>query len=114
MVLKTWAPRGRTPVLRHLRGHVIVIWDNASIHRGKPVREMCRSFARLHLVALPPYAPELNPDEGVWSLAKASLANGRPDDVEELDIHLDETLERIRRSPSKLRSCVHRTGLPLF
>jgi transposase len=162
MLLKTWAPRGRTPVLRHryrrdrisvisglsisplrhrvglyyrfhrtnidglavcdflrhllrhLRGHVTVIWDNASIHRGKPVREMCRSFARLHLVALPAYAPELNPDEGVWSLAKASLANGRPDDVEELDIHLDETLERIRRSPSKLRSCVHRTGLPLF
>ncbi len=162
MLLKTWAPRGLTPVvrhryrrdrisvisglsispmrhrvglyyhfhrtnidglavcdflrhlLRHLRGRVIVIWDNASIHRGKPVREMCRRFARLHLVALPPYAPELNPDEGVWSLAKASLANGRPDDIAELDVHLEQTLERIRRSPSSLRSCVHRSGLPLF
>ena len=55
----------------------------------------------------------LNPDEGVWSLAKASLANGRPDDVEELDTHLEETLQQLRRSPSKLRSCVHRSGLPL-
>jgi transposase len=98
-------------LLRHLRGHVIVIWDNASIHRGPLIREMCRKFARLHLVALP---PELNADEGVWSLAKASLANGRPDDVEELDIHLEESLQKLRRSPRKLRSCVHRTGLPLF
>jgi transposase len=162
MLLKTWAPRGRTPVLRHryrrdrisvisalsisplrhrvglyyrfhrknidglavceflrhllrhLRGHVIVIWDNATIHRGAPVREMCGRFARLHLVALPAYAPELNADEGVWSLAKASLANGRPDHVEELDTHLEDTLQKIRRSPSKLRSCVYRTGLPLF
>ena len=75
---------------------------------------MCRSFARLYLVVLPPYAPELNPDEGVWSLAKATLANGRPDDIAELDIHLDETLARIRRSPSKLRSCMHRTGLSYY
>lgn len=101
-------------LLRHLRGHVIVIWDNASIHRGVCVRELCRRFARLHLVALPPYAPELNADEGVWSLAKASLANGRPDTIDELDAHLDEVMQQIRRSSSKLRSCLHRTALPLF
>jgi putative transposase len=101
-------------LLRHLRGHVIVIWDNASIHRGVPVRKLCRRFARLHLVALPPYAPELNADEGVWSLAKSSLANGRPDSIDELDAHLDDVLQQIRHSPSKLRSCIHRTALPLF
>lgn len=101
-------------LLRHLRGHVIVIWDNASIHRGVPVRAVCSRFARLHLVALPPYAPELNADEGVWSLAKASLANGRPDTIDELDAHLDAVLQQIRRSSSKLRSCIHRTALPLF
>lgn len=101
-------------LLRHLRGDVFVIWDNASIHRGVPVRELCSRFRRLHLVALPPYAPELNADEGVWSLTKASLANGRPDTVEELDAHLEGALAQLRRSSSKLRSCVHRTNLPLF
>lgn len=101
-------------LLRHLRGHVFVIWDNASIHRGVPVRALCSRFPRLHLVALPPYAPELNPDEGVWNLAKASLANGRPDTVEELDAHLEDTLAQLSRSFFKLRSCVHRTGLPFF
>lgn len=101
-------------LLRHLRGHVIVIWDNASIHRGAPVKELCSRYPRLHLVALPPYAPELNADEGVWSLAKATLANGRPDTIDELDAHLDEVLEQLGRSPSKLRSCIHRTGLPPF
>jgi transposase len=32
----------------------------------------------------PSYAPQLNPDEGVWSLAKRNLANSCPHDVEEL------------------------------
>ncbi len=27
-------------LLRHLRGPVIVIWDNASIHKGEPIREI--------------------------------------------------------------------------
>jgi hypothetical protein len=31
-----------------------------------------------------PYAPELNPDEGVWNHLKSTLANGRPDSKEEL------------------------------
>lgn len=101
-------------LLRHLRGHVIVIWDNASIHRGAPVRALCSRYGRLHLVALPPYAPELNADEGVWSLTKAVLANGRPDTIDELDAHLDDALTELGRSSSKLRSCIHRTGLPLF
>jgi transposase len=39
---------------------VILIWDNASIHKGERIREVCDRFPRLHLVYLPPYAPELN------------------------------------------------------
>ena len=59
-------------------------------------------------------APELNADEGVWSLAKATLANGRPDTIDELDAHLDDALQQLGRSSPKLRSCVHRAGLPFF
>ena len=31
--------------------------------------------------AIPSYAPRLNPDEAVWSLAKRTPANSRPDSV---------------------------------
>jgi transposase len=39
---------------------------------------MCGRHRRLHLELFPSYAPELNPDDGVWKLAKEELANGRP------------------------------------
>ena len=101
-------------LLRHLRGPVIVIWDNASIHKGDPIREICRRYPRLHLERLPSYAPELNPDEGVWSHAKNLLANGRPDTREDLWTELILTLEQMRSSQGNLRSCVHRAQLPFF
>ena len=101
-------------LLRHLRRHVVVLWDNVRTHKGAEIRKACRSFRRLRLEFLPPYAPELNPDEGVWSQTKDTLANGRPDSVDELWLHLLDTLEDIRSSQSSLRACVHKSDLPPF
>ena len=101
-------------LLRHLRGPVIVLWDNGKIHKGDPIRELCRRFTRLRLEAFPPYAPELNPDEEVWNLSKGSLANGRPDGVVELKTHLVTTLRKLRCSPKLLRACVIHSALPSF
>lgn len=101
-------------LLQHLRGPVTVIWDNGRPHKGRSIREFLRRYPRLHLEALPPYAPELNPDEGVWSQAKTTLANGRPDNVGELWWHLLDTLDYLAASPSSLRACVHKSELPSF
>jgi len=101
-------------LLMHLRGPVIVIWDNARPHKGKMIRELCQKFKRLHLEPLPPYAPELNPDEGVWSQAKEELANGRPDTFGDLWWDLLDTLDEIAFSPSCLRACIHKSDLPPF
>ena len=101
-------------LLRHLRGHLIVLLDNASIHKGQPIRELCRRHPRLHLEFLPPYAPELNPDEVVWADAKARLANGRPDDLDALHRRLYATLHSLKHCSRRLRRCVHQTELSLF
>jgi len=101
-------------LLKHLRGHVIVLWDNGSVHKGQPIRELCREFARLHLEAFPAYAPELNPDEGVWGHLKSSLSNGRPDDIDELLDHLTEEVQRVSASQRILRGCIHLSELPSF
>jgi transposase len=93
---------------------VIVVWDNGKIHKGPLVRALCAAFPRLHLEALPPYAPELNPDEGVWTLAKGALANGRPDCRETLRSDLLTTLLRTRRSQQLLRGCITQSDLPPF
>jgi hypothetical protein len=101
-------------LLRHLRGHVVVVWDNGGIHKGEAIRSFLRRHRRLRLEAFPPYAPELNPDEGVWSQAKDSLANGRPDTVDALWRHLLDTLRDVGSSQSKLRACIHQSDLPPF
>jgi transposase len=158
-VVRTWAPRGQTPIfrhsqrhdrisvisgisvsptrrqvdlyyqwhhhnireleaiaflrhlLRHLRGHVVLSWENLGVHKGKLVKQLCGRVPRLHLEYLPAYAPELNPDEGVWQHAKGRLANGCPVDRFELALSLITELDALRRSPKQLRSCITHSGL---
>jgi transposase len=101
-------------LLRHLRGAVIVVWDRGKIHRGPPIRELCATFPRLRIEYLPAYAPELNPDEAVWTWTKGKLANGRPDSIKELKMHLLACLVGMRRSQRALRGCITQSDLPLF
>jgi len=101
-------------LLRHLRGAVILLWDNGRIHKGPPIQQLCDAFPRLHLEYFPAYAPELNPDEGVWTLAKGDLANGRPDHTSALRAHLRTSLTKIRRSQQKLRGCITGSELPFL
>ena len=65
---------------QHPKKKVCVIWDNASWHKSKEIREKLKagqSLERLHLIGLPPYAPETNPIEHVWGYAKGKIANKR-------------------------------------
>ena len=73
-------------LLKHLRGKVIVIWDNGSMHKGPAIRKLLKEFPRLSLEWLPPYAPELNPVEQLWSHLKyGHCANLIPRDLDHLD-----------------------------
>ena len=101
-------------LLRHLRGNVTVIWDNARIHRCQPIRDLCSRYRRLHLEALPPYAPELNPVEAAWGHTKGMLANGRPDDISELLQDVVETVNGFSRSQRHLRGFIRKSDLPPF
>jgi len=90
-------------LLRHLRGPMIVLLDNSSTHQGQPLGELLPRHPRLHIEHFPSYAPELNPDEGVWSLAKRVLANRCPNDLEELVEDVIHSINGIRNSTHKLR-----------
>jgi transposase len=101
-------------LMRHLRGHIIILWDNGQIHKGDQIGDFFHKHPRLHLEFFPGYAPELNPDEGVWGQAKNALANGRPRDKEELRDQVQATLANLRQEPAILRACIHNSELPLF
>jgi transposase len=101
-------------LLRHLRGHVFVLWDGGNPHRGLLVRELCARCKRLHLQRFPAYAPEFNPDEGVWKLAKQRLANGQCHNLEALMQAVLNSLSAIRANRKNLRGCIAHSALPLF
>jgi len=50
---------------------IFLILDGGSFHRSRPVKDYVASLGgKLRLFFLPPYAPELNPDEQVWKYVK--------------------------------------------
>jgi len=101
-------------LLRQIRGPLIVLLDNFNSHRGEPVQELLERTTRLDLIPFPSHAPELNPDEGVWSLLKRRLANGRPDTVSELMDVLSKEIREVTGSQQLLRGCIHQSDLPPF
>jgi transposase len=57
---------------------IAIIWDNASFHKSKEIREQLKRggiMERVHLIPMPPYAPDENPIEHVWNTAKQKVAN---------------------------------------
>lgn len=100
-------------LLRKVRGKLLVIWDGAPIHRGQPVKDFLRQGAarRLHLEQLPAYAPELNPDEGIWSyLKRVELGNQCCHDLAELTTVLRRAKERLRHKRAVIQACFLQAG----
>lgn len=103
-------------LLRHIPGRIVVLWDNARQHKAILTRDFAAKHRdRLSLRYVPPYSPELNPDEGVWAHIKTHrIANLCAPDVETLETHLRRAVRYIRRRPSLVRSFFHGSSLPLI
>jgi len=100
-------------LVRHVPGQLTVIWDGAPIHRGQSVRAFLASEegARLRLEALPGYAPELNPAEGIWNyLERVELRNRCCASLTELRREVRLAATRLRRKPHVIRGCIAEAG----
>jgi len=104
-------------LLAHVPGKLLVIWDGAPIHRGRPVKDFLASgaAARLRLEQLPGYAPDCNPlDQGIWRhLKHVELRNVCCTDLHHLRRELRAATQRLRRKPHLVRSCIHHAGYHL-
>ncbi len=151
----TWAPKGKTPVLRrvskrrvistvvaltttgkvfkrhfsravhgedvvvvalrhfrrHLSGPLIIVWDRLSAHRARCVQQFIAEDAHLYVEWLPPYAPDLNPEEACHGHVKPHLGNATPATIEELRTQVDRGFARLRQRPDLLQGFFHHAGL---
>jgi len=97
-------------VQRALGRELIVVMDRWAVHR-KAARSLFGD-RRFWIEWLPPYAPDLNPVEHVWNHTKyGDLANYVPDDVLDLELELDWSIDQTRRRPKLLRSFFHAAEL---
>jgi hypothetical protein len=79
---------------RTFRAPLVIVLDNLNQHKGPALRRWCAAVGDVHLEYLPPYAPELNPTEGVWSHDKCVTAAGRlVDDHTELESLAREAID---------------------
>ncbi len=158
-VVRTWAPKGETPILRapcsyehlsvisgitphgrllmqvhertiggeqvvdflkhllrHISGKLLIIWDGASIHRCDAVKRFLTDGGaeRIHLERLPGYAPDLNPDEGIWHYLKhVELRNVVCHNRAELRYELWLASIRLRQKLNVVPGCIAQAGLSL-
>jgi transposase len=100
-------------LLRKISGKIVVIWDGAPIHRSQEIKTFLKGRAgkRLHLEQLPGYAPDLNPDEGIWQyLKRVELGNVCCTDLDHLHTQLIRARERLRHKRDIIRSCSRQCG----
>jgi len=104
--------------LKHLVEHVshrlLVIWDGNPIHHGNEVRHFLSSKEGkgVQLEQLPAYAPELNPDEGIWNyLKRVELRNVVCQNMSQLFRQFRRAVQRLRQKRRIIRSCFAQAGL---
>ncbi len=156
MAVRTWAPRGHTPLLkvkltrdhlsaisgitldgrlfmqvrkasydsqavigflrvllRKIKGKLLIIWDGSPIHRSQEIKAFLAKGAakRLHLEQLPGYAPDLNPDEGIWNyLKRVEMSNLCCRDLDQLEAELIRARERLRHKRKIIEACSRQCG----
>ena len=76
------------------------------------VRAFLQRHRRVNVHRFPGYAPELNPDEFIWTQAKRELSNIDHDGLVTLTLHVVRSLQRIGQSQALLRSCLDASDLP--
>ena len=83
-----------TQLLKTLRPGDIVVLDNLGSHKGKEVRRIVRQ-AGARLFFLPPYSPDLNPIEQLFSKIKHAMRNAMGRTLKAVHNALADVLENI-------------------
>jgi len=84
---------------------IILVVDGHPIHKARRVMDYVEStHGQLELHFLPPYSPQLNPDEQVWKNVKERVAKQGPHDKYELRVMIRKALERLQHLPDIVRS----------
>ena len=88
---------------------VFLIVDNLRVHHGKLVKSWLEeNKKRIEIFFLPPYSPELNPDEYLNNALKHDVHSGlRPRTAKQLDSKTQSYMRRLQHNPDKVQAFFH-------
>jgi transposase len=98
-----------------LGGPLTILWDQSRIHeRSGVVKAYLAKHPEIVTEDFPGYAPDANPDEGVWGYTKYHrLPNFAPEDLDELRSRLVKELSSLSKRPDLLASFIRHAKVPL-
>ncbi|MEV5011856.1 transposase [Streptomyces sp. NPDC055692] len=93
---------------------IVLVWDILNVHRDRRLRALIDAQDWVTVYYLPPYAPQLNPVEGIWSLLRRRC---QADTAFTGPAHLMRALRRglrqVQYQPDLIDGCLTGTGLTL-
>jgi transposase len=97
-VFKVYVEKFLLPTLN--KGDIVIL-DNLSAHKNKDIRQLIESVGA-ELWYLPPYSPDLNPIEKMWSKVRAILRKLKARTEQDLILAIAQALERV--TPQDVKS----------
>jgi transposase len=95
-----------------VKNPITILWDSVRIHLSQTVTDYLSTNSAIVTEPFPPYAPDLNPVDSVWSYIKyGRLPNYTPFNLSELRGRVKAELNRLRRQPHLLDAFIRRPGL---
>ncbi|MEU9404080.1 transposase [Streptomyces sp. NPDC048242] len=90
----------------------MLVWDNVRLHLTTGMKEFIDANAEwLTVFQLPAYAPDLNPQEGIWSLVKRDIGNLAAADLGQITRAVKRRFKQIQYRPQLVDGCLAGTGL---
>ncbi|MBG0831739.1 IS630 family transposase [Planomonospora sp. ID67723] len=97
-----------------LGGPIPLVWDSLPEHVSTPMRTWITAHEDwLSVYRLPPYAPGLNPAEGIWAALRTKLFNFTVGDIDQLAALIRSRLKPMQYRSDLLNGFISATGLTL-
>ncbi|KPC61315.1 DDE endonuclease [Streptomyces chattanoogensis] len=97
-----------------LRGPIVLVWDNLRTHLMPQMKAfIAENDDWLTVFHFPAYAPDLNPQEGIWSLVKRTIGNLAVANLDQLATAVKRSLKKIQYRPHLINGCLTGTGLTM-
>jgi transposase len=75
---------------------IFLIWDGATWHKCKEIREHLKTTDQFELFNFPPYSPEFNPQEHVWKNLRQNVTHNRLE--KDFSVLIKDCLKYLRKT----------------